>query len=256
MALKDLTTQQMARTSGKWLGALKPSILEVPELGGSVLILERVHNGLHLPARDAAPLSDPLRQLIVEQKALDLRHDALIRGLIHILLGYSYLEEGPEATRLSHLVEDLFPLGLELITQTYEEEAGAAGLLEKKLSPEVRGALQGIPLLGGNALERVLELVQKGKQIGDLEDQKRSLRKAQDAAPSDPKLSVARTHWIRGVNAFLNNLGVADVSEETRQAILEPLREALAVAERRKKGEEAEDDSPTPEGAVGETSGA
>ena len=253
MALKEYSTQQMFRITKSWLDKLRPIIESSAELSGSLVIIKRAHEKLFSPAQAISETPDPLKAIQDTAKTTDLGHDRYARGSIYTLLAYASVSEEPQLVeRYTKLSETLFPLGLETTLKTYEEEAGAVELLEKNLTPEIKQWLSELPVKGGGTLlDWVLAHVAYGKALGDLEDKKDDLKRTQAEAPvTTIPLGEARLFWIRAVNAFLQTVAIAEISEEDRESILAPVKKAEAVIERRKKGEEVadEDDNsePTP----------
>src|SRR5262249_43520156 len=148
------------------------------------------------------------KQISEYQKHIDVRHDNLIRGCISMLRAYAYFAETPEeSAAYLRIAEELFPLGMDSTTQSYEEEAGAAEMIEQKLTATIQTALEGIPLQNKKTLlTQVQEIIERARILGTMEDKKAEAKKAFQA--EDPKLSEARIFWVRTVNAFLSTLAV------------------------------------------------
>jgi hypothetical protein len=239
LALRDFTTRQMRRVTARWLGALLPKIESVGGLVGSAYLLRRAHAGLGIPAK-SPPEPDPVAPIIAQQRARDSRHDRLGRGAIFMLRAYAELAEDEREQR-GYLarIETLFPAGPSTFNLAYEEEAGAVDILESVLAsdPALEAELAALPLRGGGALlDAIKEHIRSGRELGELEDQKRALL-AEPAASDESRLSEARLFWIRAVKNFLGTLSLVEMPGEDRAALLAPVRGAEEVVARRRRGE-------------------
>lgn len=244
MPLKDMTVPQMIRITGRWLGKLRPILESTPELSGSLRMLGKAHDGLLSPVISAAT-PDPLKAVQAESLTTDRIFDRRVRGTVMTFASFAELSQDEEtADRYRELSKQLFPLQLNTVNQTYEEEAGTAEALEKKITPEIEAELAALPTPKGRTmLIEVLDIIKLGRRLGELSDKRAAIEQEQSLTQSaEAKRREARLLWIRTVNAFLGIIEIAEISEEEKEQILAPLQRAEEVITRRKHGEDIKDE--------------
>ena len=251
MGLLNLGGEEMVRVSTWWVtapGSKLPTGEEIPtvrqELESLPLVQPLVplfveaHLGLQNLSRAETALPPAVVELTQKIKALDPRHDSLCRFVSHFIdLVLELIEDPEERTRLLALQRKLFPYGLSVINWTPSREAGAALRMEGRLSAEDRDLLRTLEisykgLVPTNALAAVLELIEKGKQLGVLEDQKTLLLRELEAPQLESERS-RKNRWMSLVTALRQMLKLEGVSAEVEQRILGPLWAAEAAADAR-----------------------
>lgn len=250
MALKRLKTDEMIQLSGAWVsgGTSHATIAKVPELVGLVQRIEEVRNTLI--ALQAPPPDPRLALLSKEAAEVDLRHDAVARGIHTTLSGHAMLAgESKEADRLLELRDILLPEGLEMILRSYRAQAGAVERLRARLEaePALRARLDAISVAGKALSAHVDEWISTGLRLGEIEAERGAL-----AGPSGPSAGSrevdARNQWIRTVNALLANALLAGIEGETDTQLFGALRIAERNADRRGRSRGGQEPSPAPDG--------
>lgn len=243
MAFKDMTVPQMIRITGRWLSADRGFLEKIPELSGSLRMLQKAHDGLKAPV--AAPEIDSIKQIQGEENLTDGHFDRKLRGIVMCFAAFAELVlDNAKAERFLQLSKELLPSQLSTVNLTYEEEAGTAESLETKLTDALKLELSALPTPGGRTLvDEFKDLITFGKRLGVLEDQKKKLQHELAGTPStDAQRRDARLLWIRTINAFLGIVDIAEISKEEREHLLEPIKSAEEVVSRRKRGEEVKDE--------------
>ena len=247
MSLNDLAPAKLFRISKRWLSEHREMLELFPETKSLIPRLEEVHNGLFLLSQNSGLVSPEVLAVRDVQVRVDLRHDVLLR------VGYRYLtiladlsEEPNEQAVLLSLRDYLFPGGLGMVNGAYDEEAGAAEMLEKNLTPERQTQLKEYQLKPGySLLELVKDYIAKGKELGNLEDQKNKLLK--DTGPSRLELHQARFAWIRVARALEANLKLATSDEKILAEVLEDLLAADKISSPKKEKATEADTKPSDE---------
>ena len=257
MAVKNLQTPEMLLISGGWLAPgsdVNAVFVSVPELAGSVSRLEVVHTTL-LKASQPAP-SKALAEIMEAQGQLDVRHDAIIRGVFGTLTALAELLGGGDGAALVALRDFLLPEGLQSQLKSYAAEAGQAAALADRLAPEVRAKTDAIPIGSGPSAKPLTvyldELIGLGAKLGELEAKRATI---ENAASHASALSKARLAWVRVVNALVANAELAelpadkdavlfDLLRSTEKKADERARESLAAARAKEASEKAKAPAP------------
>jgi hypothetical protein len=235
MALRKFSTGEMVSITYPWVTAGHPErqlIESLPGAAGLIPLTESVHGDLlgsqvDTEAEFLAMLSDTL-------STFNLQHDDLARVIWYILLAYRYRHRGtPEATAIEDVQSALYPEGLKIVSASYLEAAGQAGLRRTLLNEARRAVLAGIPMQGGTLLDTVTQWNQVGVDMGNMQNQ----RATPATLPGERvKLSALRDRWVRVVRAMLDVLALeADRRPEARR-ILERVANIEAAARRRRAG--------------------
>src|SRR5690606_20172709 len=144
MALRNLITEEMVAVSQSWTSAENPArkaIEQAPRLAPLLADLERAHPAIHAVAPQ--PESPPKAEIARLASEEDGVHDLLVRGIYGLLTEMALLDD--EGTELLALRDRLLPGGISAaIHASYRAQAGYAGLLRERLTPDVRDALAGI----------------------------------------------------------------------------------------------------------------
>lgn len=250
MALKRLTTDEMIQLSGAWVpgGAAHAVIASQPELAALAARLEAARNDLI--GLQPSPDDPRLAALAREAAEVDLRHDAVVRGLHEILSSLAMLSSDEARTEALLRVRDaLLPEGLETIQRTYRAQAGAVERLRARLESDasLRATLE-TESVGGKTLSAyVAEWIATGQRLGEIETERATI--SGPTAPSVGSREVAaRNQWIRIVNVLIANAALAGVEGEADTQLFAALRIAERNADRRGRARGGKSPSPGPDG--------
>jgi hypothetical protein len=256
MSLRSLSTEKMVQISSAWVDPKRhrKTLSALPLVAGLIAPIDAAHEGLLTIQTTHATASVDAELALIQEKQgkLDVRHDRKMRGTIGVLGGLAELADTPEeAQALLDLRDRLCPDGLRGTNKSYDEEAGAAKLLPARLDEASLKLLGKIAIPGGKLSDAVKSWTGAADELGALEVKKAMLLKEQasgkGARPAD--VLRARNQWIRVARALESTLAIAG-DEATIEAILGPLHEAEARADRRLGGGE-EAPEPAPEAADG-----
>jgi hypothetical protein len=249
VALKRFTTEEMVQISGPWCTKSSPAqkaILAAPDLAGLLPRVQAAHQGLH--AAQPTAQNPRLAAIAVEAKAVDDRHDDLVRGTDLVLEGLALLAgAGAQSDALTSLRSVLAPEGLSIMNASYRTEAGAAALLKTRLAGDAasKRLLKDTPAQKKSLLDYTNERFTVAAELGALEDERASLLSAEPAGPGAATVE-ARNLWIRTVNAFVANADLAALDKDSDTLIFGALRQAEKKADRRGKAPAAPVDPVTP----------
>lgn len=235
----------MVQLGNPWVEAANPAraaIEQQPMLAAIVQRIQEAQAALH--ATQGTPDEPRLAAISKEQFDVDLRHDNIIRGLHMVLTGFALLvpERAEELTKLRDI---LLPDGLQATQVTYRAEAGAAQLLQSRLStaPSSAEQLASIGVLDKTLTSYLEEWGAQANKLGQLEDEKAKLTPS--APDTSPREVDARNKWIRSVNALIANAALADLDSATDHLIFGSLCLAEKTADRRVKAPKADESVPT-----------
>jgi hypothetical protein len=243
MGLLGISAAKMFRISKRWISDRRPLLEGLPEGKALLPKIEEAHQGLLILSnrREDPPELTAIR---VNQDGTDARHDIFLRvgfGKLELLIELS--EDPNEKKMLLALRDFLFPGGLLMTTRSYDEEAGAAEMLEQRLKNEPKDQLKEIPIKRDYSLQDLVnDYISHGKKLGELENQKKALLQNAPEGPSRAEVQKARHYWIRVARALETNLALAS-DEATVNSILEDLRAADKVT----TDAEPEEPIPAPE---------
>jgi hypothetical protein len=226
--------------------AAQKAILAADDLAGMLPRIQTAHQGLHAAQPTAA--NPRLAAIAVEAKAVDDRHDDIVRGTDLVLDGLALLlGAGAQADALTALRSVLAPQGMSITNASYRSEAGAAALLKTRLGNDAasKKLLKDTPAAKKTLLDYTNERFSIAAELGGLEDERAAL---EGAAPTgEGSASVeARNLWIRTVNAFVANAALADLDKDVDLVIFGALRQVEKKADRRAKAPVDPPDPPAP----------
>lgn len=235
MALKRMRTEEMVAVTSTWVDEAHPdrqAIAQEPALASLLPQVDRAHEGL-LVTHDAGPNAVRLKQIQEEQKALDVEHDDVLRGIWAYLWALIYFartrEERQSFLRLTAL---LLPEGLTAVIKSYREEAGQAELAGSRLTDADRALLQTLVLPDGRTLLDVVnQWLSLGAQLGAL-DRERS-GDLTDDRPTQAEAVLARNQWIRTVQTVQGVAALVAANNPVIQEIMARVDAAGRYADRR-----------------------
>jgi len=232
MALKRLTAQEMVQLSAPWISAGDPArvaLERIPLLAGLLPQLVEAHGALF--AVQIQPDDPRAKSLSDAAAALDVKHDALTRGIYSTLTALSEL--GGSSEELLGIRDRLLPDGLMHTKLTYRGQAGHAALVASRLDEALRARLKGIVLHDKNLLELVETWLATAKELGSVEEQRARL--SAPAETTAAHLNTARMAWVRVVNALLANADLVELDHESDRLLFAALRAAERTADGRRK---------------------
>jgi hypothetical protein len=175
--------------------------------------------------------SSTTNQKLQETRALadnlDEAHDSTFKGIYYALMSVAEFEPGRKE-EIYLLRDHLFPDGLAGTTRAYAAQAGEAGLLEARLGPSHRAALEAIKINNSTLLDKVETLIKIGKQLGVVEAQKKALitELEIDPEPSLSEINEGKGRWFAVANLFSGVIRYAGFSAQEKIKLLAPI-EAL-----------------------------
>lgn len=253
MALYRLSTETMIALSKTWLEARRSELQAISQTATILPILESAHKGLfvfigraHEPA--------PTKSISKKQYEADQQHDDFYRAGFYFLNAQASLSAalGDEAASQSYvgLRDLLYPDALFGVNRSYLEEEGAAELLMRRLTDEVKGKLASLVLRPNVSLLTVIEKqIERAGTLGVLEREKRQIleKEQQTASPSLGDERRARFDWIEAVRMLERTLRLAVRQKATTEAIinnlLEGVRQEEAEADRKHLEEKAKQET-------------
>lgn len=257
MSLQDLSPSEIIEVTNYWItkpGKLQDGaeIVTARPLIEKVGLLREMLPYLESAAAEITSFTKPsplrpsseIEKVEAQQEKLDNRHDALNRFLYGFEGLLSELLSSPEvAEALLSIRDKKYPEKLRVNKFTYEREAGAARLMEARLTPEDKSFLASItiqtPKESFSLLDLTTEVIEKAKQLGDLENVKQKLF-SQVSVPSLPSMYRILSQWVSRVATFQRLVAIADLTDEEKEAILGKLdRIEAAATERRLAAEKA-----------------
>lgn len=247
MSLRRLTVEKMVALSEAFLAAHQKALAQIPQTAGILVSIESAHKNLFRMQEQVSTSPPTVREIYKKQVKLDQQHDNYYRCAYHQLISLValYYARGDEkrAELLTQLRDTIYPDGLAGINYSYDEEAGAATLMERAMTDEVKMLLRGI-VVEQTATETVtlFNVVQLqillAKEIGVLEKQKKDA-----AAAEQQQHSVTLRDHQRAIDAWINafrtleralRLAIHDkrLTKEEAAAFLQDIRDAEDKADR------------------------
>ena len=210
------------------------------------------HQGLSRLVSGTSTTNQRLQETRVLADALDEEHDSTYKGLYYAMTSVAEFEP-TKKEEMYALREHLFPDGLAGTTKAYAAQAGEVGLLETRLQPSHRAALQAITINNSTLLSKVEALIEIGKKLGVIEGRKKALAQELEL---DPELSLSeinegKARWFGVVNLFSGVIRYAGFSDADKIKLLAPF-EALEktyqerAKERARKKTETKPTEPRP----------
>lgn len=258
MSLRRLSIEKKIALSEAFLAAHRATLSQIPQTAGILVSIEASHNGLFRVNDQLSKAPTVVRELYQQQVRLDLQYDHYYRSIYYHLTAiislYTARGEEDKVVAFTALREFLFPDGLAGVNFSYDEESGAAMLLERSLTDEARQLLKGIRIEENTTLLDLLLLqISLGKEIGALEQQKKLAQATEDENPGPTLRDQQRAGeaWINSFRAMAQALRLAvqdkRLTKEAAGVFLREVDEAEEKADREhlaKKKAQAEPPSP------------
>lgn len=249
-----LSTEQMASLSNAWITDHKNELVGIPQVAGILPSIEDAHEGLVIITKSPPPSSEKLREMTRRQQILDLIHDRSYRvglRLVQTQTALAVAKNLPETEKQLEILEKtIYPKSNQVPFMSYEEEEGAALLLERTMSEQesvVTLAKQIQTTLPSGESISLLDLIEDhiaaAKELGTLERQKKKLLAesgaSQGLTESDAK--KARQTWIEMAllleGALKAALRKGTATQQLVDGVLGPMREAEKEADRERDAE-------------------
>jgi hypothetical protein len=259
MSKLRISTEKMTSLSYVWLNEKRGKIEAIPQLASLVPDIEAAHKDMSIVSASPPPANELLRAAIQKLYDLDDVHDQFFRAGYRMTQSQQSLAIALNRPTLSadleQLEKRLYPHGLTGTSLKYEEEEGAALLVEQVLDDPLKARLKAISatLETGETftlLHCVEEHIKTAKEIGSTERLKKKLQE-QEAAPKDPNAvdgRKARFAWADVARAMESNAALAlrrgTATPEMIKDILGGLQAAEIEADReyaQRKEKEAKD---------------
>jgi hypothetical protein len=235
MALKRLRTEEMVVITSTWVDpahADHQALAAVTALAALLPAMDSAWQGLHATYRAGAG-TERRKRIQDRQRALDLEHDDVVRGIWFYLHSQVFVTREPvERQELARLRDLLLPEGLVAVNKSYREEAGQADLAASRLTAPDRELLESMVMRDGRTL---LALVKRWRelavQIGALDRERAG--DVRDDVPTPAEARDARHRWIRTVTAMRDVAALVAADDHAIQQILRRVESAERVADRR-----------------------
>lgn len=244
MALYRLSTETMIDLSKAWTITRRRELEVIPQVATILPIMDSAHKGLFVFTGKESNEVSAVKTLSKKQSNADQQHDDYYRGGFYFLTSQvslcAALDREEEVQVLQDLREHLYPDGLFGVTRSYSEETGAADLLERRLTDDIKDKLKTFLVRPGLTMLDVIELqIKKARELGELEEEKRRLVafEAQNPTPSLGDERRARFDWIEAVRMLERTLRLAvrqkTTTEQAANSLLETLRREEAEADKK-----------------------
>ena len=271
MSKLRISTEKMTSVSYVWLNENRTKVEAVPQLASLLPDIEAAHNDLAIVTASPQPANEQLRAAIQRLYDFDEVHDRFLRAGFRLVQTQEALTLALAlpvlAADLQRLEKIIYPHGLTGTSLKYEEQEGAAILVEQAMKGDANLEVQlksiSTTLPTGETitlLSCVQEHIKAAKEIGTTERVKRKLQE-QEAAPKDPNLidgRKARFAWVDVAHALERNASLArrrgTATPELIKEILGGLQAAELEADREyaqrkeKEAKEAKEAAPSTPG--------
>lgn len=235
-----LSTEQMSSISRAWLVEQRPILEGIPQTQGILSNIEAAHKGLAIVVGGPPSKSQQVRELHRRITTKDNRHDNLLRlgySQCTVLAAYAAANDNSdEEADWFDFRKTLYPNGLRGSMLSYDEQEGAAVLLEKRLDSAMVAKLANVVIHLGGKPETLLSLVQEqinlAKEIAVLARMKGKLEDTEDNSPTAGDLRRARNSWIEASHVLESALRLAVKSQATTQEKADELVKRLHEEER------------------------
>ena len=235
--LNELSTEKMVTLTQYWSKDERALLSSIPQAAGLLVSFDSLATKLFVVVRQDATPSQQVKDLSKKQSATDKTHDYLLRGGFYQLSALANFAsaDGDETRAESFLVlrDQLYPDGLGGSLLSFDEEAGAAELLENRITGEIKATLQAIITdQGVTLLERIQQQIEKAKELRTLDLQKTKAEEeaSASAAPSGGDARKVRYEWINATRTLERSLRLAkqggSLTDETEKKLLRELRAA------------------------------
>jgi hypothetical protein len=252
MALNRLRLEEMVAVTSTWVEPAHPdrrALAAVPALAALLPEIDAAWQGLHA-TYGAGPGTERRKQIQDRQRALDLEHDDVLRGIWFYLQSQVFIAREPaERQELARLRDRLLPEGLTAVNKSYREEAGQAELATSRLTERDRELLQSMVMRDGRTL---LDLVNRWRElagrIGALDRERAG--DVRDERPTPADALAARHRWIRIVTAMRDVAALVAADDPAIQEILAHVAAAEEAADRRAAGRDEAGEPATHDGTA------
>lgn len=236
MARRDLLLESMVSISSPWVNPAedRPTLERFPALVGSLVTLDRAHEGLLATQQKEGVKAAEIQRLTEQATELDAVHDRKARAVFGLLGGLVDRADDPaERDAWEALRQALFPKGLASNSASYLAQAGNVQLIRARLTPAMQRRLDQTDMGGESLGETVADWFSAAHQLGEVFTRRARMRNEADGQVISPaQVLDARNYWIRVVNNFIEMLELAGVDPETQDRLLTPLHEAESAATR------------------------
>jgi hypothetical protein len=233
MALKNLSSEEMAAVSGAWVDAANPASGALAKIERLQALIPQVKER-HAEVLTVLPVrgQDPDREaLIARATELDAVHDGLAGAIYGYLSAIAQLTD--DGAELIDLRDQLMPDGLGAIVQaTYRGQAGYAAALSKRMNASLRRELKELALPDGTLLDKVEAWIAAALALGELEEG-RARNEAARPRLDSAQVVIARNGWIRVANALQAVAQLAELEPGVDGLLFGPLRDAELTADLR-----------------------
>lgn len=235
MSLMHLLPDEMLGASGPMLDPGSEAyavIMAFDDFKAPHKRLHAAHAALSAAAQPAQ--TERIKEIILAQAMLDIRHDAIIRGVWGFFTALAELVGAAEGASLLALRDYLVPDGLSSQNKTYGGEAGQAEQLAIRLTPEVRKRTDDL-IIGEGAGAMTLtayldEWIAIGRKLGNYDAERGRI----ENAPSEgAELHNARLDWVRAENAMVSIAEMAGLSAVEMATVFGALQSAERKADER-----------------------
>lgn len=241
MSLMHLLPDEMLGVSGPMLDPGSDAytvIINYDDFKAPYKRLQSAHSSLSAAAQPAK--TERIKEIILAQATLDVRHDAIIRGIWGFFTAVAELIGGDTGAELIALRDYLVPDGLSSQNKTYGGEAGQAEQLALRLTPDVRKRTDAI-LIGEGANAQPLsayldEWVTAGRKLG-IYDAERGRIENEPSEGGD--LHNARLDWVRAQNAMVSIAEMAGLTPVEMATVFGALQTAERKADDRARDTKA-----------------
>jgi hypothetical protein len=233
--LRELSAEELIGLLAPWTTVVKPVFLSIPEISGLAPAVEQDHDTL-VNAVGSSTAEQLLEALTDEATKLDSRHDHLARGYNYILAGTIEILRGVDppddaaADALDAALARLYPTGLQMITASYQAEAGNTAQM-LVIADELKAVLDAVPIIKSfTGYTIVKELADVGNTLGNTE-QKRAVAevaaKQEVITPSEIKRRMRFA--AETIETVLRAL---DRSKQPEDSLIQIRQPVLAAVER------------------------
>ena len=259
-AINLLSTEKMVSLTQAWIQEERAALSAIPQVSGLLVNLDSLFKRLFVVVESDGKAEEKVRGISRQQASTDRTHDHLLRGVFYFLTSranfLAALGDEDGLKELLTLRDQLYPDGLSGTNFSYDEEAGAAELLERRLTDELSAKLSRIVAYQDETktitlLQQIKLQTSLAKKLRSLEQEKQKAEAEADANPTPTRSDArkVRLEWIDTVRTVERSLRAArrsnNTDEVTEQRLLKPLREAAEEAHRKHLEDKKRANDPT-----------
>ena len=256
MNLKNLTTETMIQVILHWLDPEKarPALEAIEPVAPMMSMLKARYDDL-IHVSPTEELSERLASLTGEAQEKDATHDAKLRGCYQVLTGLALLASPERAAAYIKLRDTLFPIGLSGSVLSFRDQAGAVIRLNETWTEEDQALLDTVQTPEGPLGEHIEVWKGAALRLGEIENERAVLEQGDDSV-SQGDVVRSRNAWIRTMRIMLAILDEVELTEDTRNTLLGPLRKAESQARQRialeRRQHDEDTDNPTTDAPTGD----